>query len=244
MELKKSEIIQPVHPNRATKLFGGKASGILNWNDLKYPHIYKLREKLRATFFSSAEITLDDKGDMDSKQFHEIVNMMNRLISETMATFALQEQIADYSTDPSVTSIFSTMLDQSHEHIHLFLRALEHYGESPKPVYVEVLHDDEVTTVEVLLKRLQRLHESKLSTLHDVSLADGLKGLHEAFARVLQDRHNHAEFLMTIHNLTIKEHKLDVQPLPPFEQFIYDDSQKESEEVSADGIDLDDFDDL
>ena len=90
MKLQVSEIINPVHPNRATKLFGGVASGILNWNDLKYPQIYSLREKIRATFFSAAEITLD--GDSISA---ELADLMNLLIGSIEAQFPLHEQIAD-----------------------------------------------------------------------------------------------------------------------------------------------------
>ena len=44
--LEKVKTLDPDNPNRATALFGGKSSGILNWNDIAYPHWYKMYKRL------------------------------------------------------------------------------------------------------------------------------------------------------------------------------------------------------
>jgi len=61
-KLKLVKILEPINPNKSTALFGGKSSGILNWNDLKYPHFYKIREQIRALFWIASEV--DMSGDI------------------------------------------------------------------------------------------------------------------------------------------------------------------------------------
>src|SRR5699024_12724546 len=39
-------------PTRTTRLFEGDTNEILNWNDIKYPHFYDIREEIRAQFRS------------------------------------------------------------------------------------------------------------------------------------------------------------------------------------------------
>ena len=54
-----------MNPNRATALFGGKSSGILNWNNIKYPHWYKTYKRLLSNFWKSDEVNMSN----DVKEF-------------------------------------------------------------------------------------------------------------------------------------------------------------------------------
>lgn len=56
--LSRVKVIEPANPNKATAIFGGEASGILNWNDLAYPHFYTLRQKIRSLFWTANEVDM------------------------------------------------------------------------------------------------------------------------------------------------------------------------------------------
>ena len=49
-KLTRVKVLEPAHPNKSTAIFGGKASGILNWNDIAHPHFYTLRQQDPFTF--------------------------------------------------------------------------------------------------------------------------------------------------------------------------------------------------
>lgn len=123
-KLTKTKVLEPANPNKATKLFGGKSSGILNFNDLKYPHFYKLREEIRNLFWSANEINMID----DAKHFKTLTEREKdaflKIIGLLATLDAPQTKIADlvrqYTTDPSVTSIMATISDQESEHNHSY----------------------------------------------------------------------------------------------------------------------------
>lgn len=47
--LERAKTLEPQNPNKSTGLFGGQSSGILNWNDIAYPHWYKMYKRLWGT---------------------------------------------------------------------------------------------------------------------------------------------------------------------------------------------------
>src|SRR5690554_914257 len=119
------KVLMPENPNRATKLFGGKMSGILNWNDVKYPHFYELREELRGLFWSASEI---DMGP-DIKQWSTIseeertafLQILGGVLSSLDAPQTdIASRISQFATDPSVISIMATIGDQESEHNHSY----------------------------------------------------------------------------------------------------------------------------
>ena len=63
--LTRVKVLNPANPNKSTAIFGGKASGILNWNDLAHPHFYTLRQKIRSLFWTANEVDMTQ----DVKQF-------------------------------------------------------------------------------------------------------------------------------------------------------------------------------
>ena len=63
--LTRVKVLNPVNPNKSTAIFGGEASGILNWNDLAHPHFYTLRQRIRSLFWTANEVDMTQ----DVKQF-------------------------------------------------------------------------------------------------------------------------------------------------------------------------------
>ena len=65
VQLTRVKVLEPANPNKSTAIFGGKASGILNWNDLAHPHFYTLRQRIRSLFWTANEVDMTQ----DVKQF-------------------------------------------------------------------------------------------------------------------------------------------------------------------------------
>lgn len=159
-KLKKARILEPLHPNRSTKLFGGEASGILNWNDIKYPHFYEIREEIRAQFWIASEVDMT----ADATQFDSTLTEQEReaylKIIGLLATLDapqtdLAAKLSDYTTDPSVKSIMATIADQESEHNHSYayvLSSVTHLENQIKAF--EAGRQDKV-----LLKRNERIVE-------------------------------------------------------------------------------------
>ncbi|HEY9582552.1 MAG TPA: ribonucleotide-diphosphate reductase subunit beta [Savagea sp.] len=126
--LTRAKVLEPMEPNRATKLFGGEASGILNWNDIKYPHFYEIREEIRAQFWIAAEVDMTP----DVKQFATLTDAEQDAYLKIIGLLAtldapqtdLAAKLADLTTDPSVKSIMATIADQESEHNHSYAYVL------------------------------------------------------------------------------------------------------------------------
>ncbi|MGM8214598.1 ribonucleotide-diphosphate reductase subunit beta [Bacillaceae bacterium W0354] len=124
----KVTILEPENPNKSTALFEGKASGILNWNDLAYPHFYDHREQIRALFWRASEVDMTH----DIKQFSSLSAVEQNAFLKIIGLLATLDgpqtdmamRIAHYSTDPSVKSIMATIADQESEHNHSYAYVL------------------------------------------------------------------------------------------------------------------------
>src|SRR5690625_1548872 len=63
--LERAKTLEPRFPNKSTGIFGGKSSGILNWNDIAYPHWYKMYKRLVGNYWQADEVNMAS----DVKQF-------------------------------------------------------------------------------------------------------------------------------------------------------------------------------
>src|SRR5699024_836326 len=63
--LERAKTLDPANPNKSTGLFGGKSSGILNWNDIAYPHWYKMYKRLIGNYWQADEVNMS----ADVRQF-------------------------------------------------------------------------------------------------------------------------------------------------------------------------------
>lgn len=175
--LKLVKILEPKNPNKATALFGGKASGILNWNDLKYPHFYKLRESIRALFWTASEVDMSQ----DIKQFPRLTDKERDAFLKIIGLLAtldapqtdMATKIAQYSTDPSVKSIMATIADQEGEHNHSYSYVLSSLTDlNTQNKAFELGRVDEV-----LMKRNERLIEIYNGFAENPTIENLLKAL-------------------------------------------------------------------
>ncbi|GGA75113.1 ribonucleotide-diphosphate reductase subunit beta [Ornithinibacillus halotolerans] len=175
--LDKVKILEPLNPNRATAVFGGKSSGILNWNDIEYPHWYKTYKRLLANYWQSDEVNMSS----DVKQFHllsekeresylKIISLLATLDSSQTRAILLTSL---YATDPSVQSILAVIAQQ--EAVH---------NESYSYILSSVVSLDEQNqafeigrTDELLLKRNQEIMEVYNQFVEKPSIENILKTL-------------------------------------------------------------------
>src|SRR5690625_7599513 len=115
-----AKTLNPLNPNKSTGVFGGKSSGILNWNDIAYPHWYKMYKRLVGNYWQADEINMTP----DVKQFPEltekeqdaylkIIGLLSTLDAPQTRTALL---ISLYATDPSVQSIMAVIAQQEAVH--------------------------------------------------------------------------------------------------------------------------------
>ena len=126
--LTRVKVLNPAHSNKSTAIFGGEASGILNWNDLAHPHFYTLRQKIRSLFWTANEVDMTQ----DVKQFPNLSKAEQEAFLKIIGLLATLDgpqtviamKIADFATDPSVKSIMATIADQESEHNHSYAYVL------------------------------------------------------------------------------------------------------------------------
>ncbi|WOV84538.1 ribonucleotide-diphosphate reductase subunit beta [Sporosarcina jeotgali] len=157
--LTRVNVLNPANPNKATAIFGGEASGILNWNNLAHPHFYTLRQRIRALFWTANEVDMTQ----DVKQFANLSKAEQDAFLKIIGLLATLDgpqtviamKIADFATDPSVKSIMATIADQESEHNHSYAYVLSSVTTYDKQVEsFEMGRSDEV-----LMKRNERIVE-------------------------------------------------------------------------------------
>ncbi|WP_025783186.1 ribonucleotide-diphosphate reductase subunit beta [Sporosarcina sp. D27] len=157
--LTRVNVLNPTNPNKATAIFGGEASGILNWNNLAHPHFYTLRQRIRSLFWTANEVdmTQDVKqfGNLSKAERDAFLKIIGLLATLDGPQTVIAMKIADFATDPSVKSIMATIADQESEHNHSYAYVLSSVTTYDKQVEsFEMGRSDEV-----LMKRNERIVE-------------------------------------------------------------------------------------
>src|SRR5699024_9061861 len=120
VQLEKAKTLEPRNPNKSTGVFGGKSSGILNWNDIAYPHWYKMYKRLIGNYWLADEVNMA----CDVKQFAElteneqdaylkIIGLLSPLDAPPTRPPLMPSLLA---TDPSVQSIMAVIAQQEAVH--------------------------------------------------------------------------------------------------------------------------------
>src|SRR5690625_5112282 len=118
--LMRAKTLEPAFPNKSTGLFNGESSGILNWNDIAYPHWYQMYKRLLGNYWQADEVNMAS----DVKQFPTLTRAEKdaylKIIGLLSTLDAPQTRIALllslYATDPSVQSILAVIVQQEVVH--------------------------------------------------------------------------------------------------------------------------------
>ena len=118
--MQKAKTLEPRNPNKSTGIFNGRSSGILNWNDIAYPHWHKMYKRLLGNYWQADDINMSN----DIKQFAslsqseqdaylKIIGLLATLDAPQTRTALL---LSLYASDPSVQSIMAVIAQQEAVH--------------------------------------------------------------------------------------------------------------------------------
>lgn len=122
--LKKVKLLVPQSPNKPTRIIGGEASGILNWNDLLYGQWYEIYRKLLAQFWTPFELSMGD----DMKQWQQLSEAERQAFLRIIALLAILDsvqpnylsKVKDYISDSAVKALITIIEQQEVVHNHSY----------------------------------------------------------------------------------------------------------------------------
>lgn len=107
-------------PNKSTRIIGGECSGILNWNDIRMPHMYKLYKVLLLNHWIADEIPMNK----DAQQFVQLdaeeqrtfkINISLLAVLDSMQTMFVGD-VKRFFTDSSLEAISAIIGQQEVVH--------------------------------------------------------------------------------------------------------------------------------
>lgn len=124
MKLHRVKLLTPENPNKATAILNGKSSGILNWDDIKYPQMYEIYKKLLGNFWTPFEINMTE----DSRQYKQLREDEREAFRNIIGLLAILDSIQpkflsilqDFLTDDSIRDILIVMAQQEVVHNHSY----------------------------------------------------------------------------------------------------------------------------
>ena len=117
-------MLAPENPNRPTSLLGGKTSGILSWNDIKYDMAFERYKELLGNFWTPFEINMMD----DAKQWKQFNNKSKDTFLKINGLVSILDsvqprffaQLIKYISDPSIQNLFILCMQQEVVHNHSY----------------------------------------------------------------------------------------------------------------------------
>src|SRR5690625_6777761 len=109
--LERAKTLEPRNPNKSTGVFGGKSSGILNWNDIAYPHWYKMYKRIDGNYWQADEVNMSGDGkqfdslsELEQEAYLKIIGLLSTLNGPQTRSPLL---LSLYATDPSLQSFLA-----------------------------------------------------------------------------------------------------------------------------------------
>lgn len=123
-KLEKAPLLAPENPNKATAIIGGKASGILSWNDVRHVLSYSRYKELLEKFWTPFEINMSD----DVKQYKQFTEKEKETFSKINGLVAILDSVQprffslllEYITDPAFQAALIVMGQQEVVHNHSY----------------------------------------------------------------------------------------------------------------------------
>ncbi|MCM3358204.1 ribonucleotide-diphosphate reductase subunit beta [Psychrobacillus sp. FSL K6-4046] len=184
--MQKAKTLEPRNPNKSTGIFNGQSSGILNWNDIAYPHWHKMYKRLLGNYWQADEVNMSNDikqfgslSDSEQDAYLKIIGLLATLDAPQTRTALL---LSLYATDPSVQSIMAVIAQQEAVHNESYSYVLSSIVSLDK----QNKAFDFGRTDEVLIKRNQNIAkyynefvenpttENILKTLTYTTLLEGL----------------------------------------------------------------------
>lgn len=124
MNIKTNGLLRPEYPNKSTSIVNGLSSGILNWNDIKYPQFYETYKKLLGNFWTPYEIDMSS----DAKQYQELNEEEREAFRMVIGLLAILDSLqpkflalaTDFITDDSISANLIVTGQQEIVHNHSY----------------------------------------------------------------------------------------------------------------------------
>lgn len=177
MQVKQIKMLEPLFPNRSTGLINGEASGVLNWDDIAYPNLYRVYEELSKNYWLPEEVAMakdiKDYKSMtpeDKTAFELIIGLLatldspqTRFISQVASSFS---DVA-VQTNMAIVGQQEAIHNQSYSYI---LSSITNYDEQ-KRIF------DEARTHPTVVKRNKPIMDAYDTYFKTRELSDLLKAL-------------------------------------------------------------------
>lgn len=112
-ELKKRKLFDITAPNRSTGIINGESSGVTNWDDVRYPWVYRDYKNSLANFWTPFEINMSN----DIKQWQTLTEeerfAFKRIIGLLASLDSIQTEycssVKEYLTDSSMSALMGVI---------------------------------------------------------------------------------------------------------------------------------------
>ena len=124
MKINRVKLFDPSKQNRPSAILNGESSGILNWDDIKYPQFYSIYKSLLANFWTPFEINMAS----DSKQYKELSSEERDAFRNIIGLLAILDSVQpkffsgveSYLSDDSIRSNLTVAAQQEVVHNHSY----------------------------------------------------------------------------------------------------------------------------
>lgn len=118
--MKKQKMFNIYAPNKSTRIVEGEASGVLNWDDIRIPELYKLYRVLLGNHWIPDEISMKE----DQRQFPELSQAERIAFEKIISLLAVLDsmqtrylgRLVEYFTDPACEAIAAIIGQQEVVH--------------------------------------------------------------------------------------------------------------------------------
>ena len=158
-ELPKIKLMTPKYSNRGTTVIGGKMSGVVNWNDIRYPQMYNTYKNIVSNFWIPQRIPMTD----DVKQWELLDDTTKQAFLRTIGQVATLDSVqtravldfSKYVSEPTYHPIAANIAQQEATHNESYSYVLS----SIVPLSVQNKTFDEAKNDKIVIKRNQRVNE-------------------------------------------------------------------------------------
>lgn len=141
-------------PNRGTSVIGGKMSGVLNWNDVRYPQMYNTYRNLLSNFWIPQRIGMSD----DVKQWESLSEVERAAFLRNIGQLATLDgkqtraviEFARYVSEPTYHPIAAVIAQQEATHNESYSYVL---SSLPIPLEVQNKAFDDAKSDPYVIKR-------------------------------------------------------------------------------------------
>lgn len=157
--LDKVKLMTPQYPNRGTDVIGGKMSGVLNWNDVRYPQMYTAYKSIVSNFWIPDRIAMTD----DAKQFPNLKPREQEVFLTSIGQLATLDgkqtramlAFAQYVSEPTYHPIIAQIAAQEAIHNESYAYVLS----SLVPVNIQNKVFEDAKNDPVVQKRNKRIED-------------------------------------------------------------------------------------